>query len=1154
MMMLRGVSQLLTKKSPYGNFKFTGISALTTTSNYFPRSSIPSVQHQSFAKALPCGIGGMRSSSSHVTSSAPPMVELDYENLMQMTPVTLNRLRQAFMGNKAYGAIVITGIPEYGEKRRRAFRAGIDLALKDAEGRKKAAAVNNTYPGWSGTPGSETHPLQSSFLFNVKEEVGNGPDPYFGKNIFPSKEFQDSFVDLAKPMHEAALQVLRGCDLLVEVAMGMEGHSWSSDGRSLHRLGLDGPALAGRFICYDSAFTREDTLLDEKEKDDFESSLVASVNTTTTPSTSDVAKVWQANGNSDMVLSPKPAGHAGDGLASMRTHSTPIKSAGHAGDGLASMRTHSTPVKSAGHAGDGLASMRTHSTPVKSAGHAGDGLASMRTHSTPVKSAGHAGDGLASMRTHSTPVKSAGHAGDGLASIRTHPIPAKSSVHAGDGFTSIRAHSTSLKPAGYGGDGPVPVRTHTTSVQVNSSSAESSYDFAAHNLGIVEDPALDLEQIQSMNDSKSEGKNDVGDYWLPWHIDSNFVTLIHKEMYAYESDASFAPEPEGAGVVFMNKEGDVQTLQIEDDGVMILQMGAFAQIYAGGHLAACRHAVVSPQPEGCARFNFCNFWYVPWNTVCEVPRGREHLAVNTGWNAMMDESYADITMKQSFAAFRQFMTSPEARVQFADSVRFKELSELIPLPTTKVTGIDQVVIDVMTDLRCPISYISLLNLQKALENLNMAAQTVLRFHPVFLNPNVPKEGETLDDYLLREFGYSKEYARSDTYPLRVMGLEAGVNFSSDRRVVNTFDAACLVELAQELGKQHEMVEVLSRSYFEDAMDISQEEVLLDLAEEAGLTRSFVQQALNGASLRDRVAEKYMELNAKIGEVPHFVLRERISGNGVEAGGNRSVESWEAVIQATLEKGRFVGMPIAGLDGREVWMRDANPTSPVSLAFKAQHQWFPQAWPYRKEEFSRMDESDDALMYAEPRFVNHLDESSLARLTEAYRTIFDAAGPGFSVLDLCSSWTSHFPAELPAGARVVAVGLNEKELQANPQASEYHAQDLNKNPNLPYADSAFDFATLALSIQYLTDPLAVFTEMHRVLRPGGMAVVAFSHRCFLEKCVNVWAQETYDGEGHAHLISRYFQHGPKEGWAHLTSFDVSPRHGDPVWLVSAVKAK
>merc|ERR1719498_193036 len=67
----------------------------------------------------------------------------------------------------------------------------------------------------------------------------------------------------------------------------------------------------------------------------------------------------------------------------------------------------------------------------------------------------------------------------------------------------------------------------------------------------------------SPDDIPTEKKGDLGDYWLPWHIDSNFVTLIHKEMYAYESDASFAPEPEGAGVVFMNEEGDMTRLDTE---------------------------------------------------------------------------------------------------------------------------------------------------------------------------------------------------------------------------------------------------------------------------------------------------------------------------------------------------------------------------------------------------------------------------------------------------------------------------------------------------------------------------------------------------------------------------------------------------------------
>lgn len=95
--------------------------------------------------------------------------------------------------------------------------------------------------------------------------------------------------------------------------------------------------------------------------------------------------------------------------------------------------------------------------------------------------------------------------------------------------------------------------------------------------------------------------------------------------------------------------------------------------------------------------------------------------------------------------------------------------------------------------------------------------------------------------------------------------------------------------------------------------------------------------------------------------------------------------------------------------------------------------------------------------------------------------------------------------------------------------------------------------MALSVQYITDPRAVFTEMQRVLRPGGMALVAFSHRCFIEKAVRLWAEEMHDGEGHVHLVCRYFQHSPPGGWQHLSSVDVSPDHGDPMWLVMAMKS-
>jgi len=343
-------------------------------------------------------------------------------------------------------------------------------------------------------------------------------------------------------------------------------------------------------------------------------------------------------------------------------------------------------------------------------------------------------------------------------------------------------------------------------------------------------------------------------------------------------------------------------------------------------------------------------------------------------------------------------------------------------------------------------------------------------------------------------------------------------------------------------------------YFEEAEDISEPAVLRAVAEEVGIGSAFLDN-LRLQAARDRVNNKYAELAPKVNEVPHFLLRELVSGNGIEVGGNRSVTEWEEVLGMVLEKSRFVGMHVPGPHGSSVQLAEANPTAPVSLAVNAQHGWIPDAWPYEDADFSRLDEAPDNAMYAAPRFVHHLDESSLVRLRRAYFSYFRALPHGFSVLDLCSSWASHFPQELLANAKRVAVhGLNRQELDANMQATERHVQDLNHDPRLPWDSDTFDLTTIALSVQYLTDPRAVFSEMHRVLKPGGLAVIVFSHRTFIEKAVQVWAKETYDGEGHVHLICRYFQHGPAKGWHSLTSIDISPRHGDPVWLVTALKAQ
>mmetsp|Transcript_166947 Transcript_166947/g.535958 ORF Transcript_166947/g.535958 Transcript_166947/m.535958 type:complete len:170 (-) Transcript_166947:107-616(-) len=167
----------------------------------------------------------------------------------------------------------------------------------------------------------------------------------------------------------------------------------------------------------------------------------------------------------------------------------------------------------------------------------------------------------------------------------------------------------------------------------------------------------------------------------------------------------------------------------------------------------------------------------------------------------------------------------------------------------------------------------------------------------------------------------------------------------------------------------------------------------------------------------------------------------------------------------------------------------------------------------------------------------------------------AIGKGeYSALDICSSWISHYPKDLKA-KRVAVTGMNDAELARNTQATEHVAKDLNLDPIMPYGDNEFDFVTNVVSVDYLSRPGEIFKEMHRVMKPGGVAIMSFSNRCFASKAIAMWVANMSDGPGHCQIVGNYFHFNPEGGWKEISSVDISPDPGrsDPMWVVTAVKA-
>ena len=192
-------------------------------------------------------------------------------------------------------------------------------------------------------------------------------------------------------------------------------------------------------------------------------------------------------------------------------------------------------------------------------------------------------------------------------------------------------------------------------------------------------------------------------------------------------------------------------------------------------------------------------------------------------------------------------------------------------------------------------------------------------------------------------------------------------------------------------------------------------------------------------------------------------------------------------------------------------------------------------------FDRADEEEDTSFYAFPRIVTHIDNDAI----DAVGTLYDELGVDGDVLDLMSSWVSHF--RTPP-RRLVVLGMNADELTANPVAAERIVHDLNGDPCLPLADESMDDVVCCVSVDYLTRPVEVFRDVARVLRPGGRFVCTFSNRVFATKAIRGWLMAT--DEGRCEIVAAYFEQSGRVDTPTVSRRTPPGHWGDPLYAVWA----
>jgi predicted DsbA family dithiol-disulfide isomerase len=200
-------------------------------------------------------------------------------------------------------------------------------------------------------------------------------------------------------------------------------------------------------------------------------------------------------------------------------------------------------------------------------------------------------------------------------------------------------------------------------------------------------------------------------------------------------------------------------------------------------------------------------------------------------------------------------------------------------------------IDIISDVVCPWCYIGKRQIEAALalyaQQHPDADRPSLAWRPFQLNPHLPAEGMSRQDYVVQKFGAARSkdiYAR-----VAAVGAEFGIAFAFDRiaRQPNTVAAHSLIALAGAAGQradglQSRVKEAFLQAYFLDGIDLTRTENLVAIAAAAGLDRAKAEQCLADPKSRQAVAEEDRRARAiGVEGVPFFIFNGKLAVSGAQ---------------------------------------------------------------------------------------------------------------------------------------------------------------------------------------------------------------------------------------------------------------------------------
>src|ERR1700761_3603624 len=161
-----------------------------------------------------------------------------------------------------------------------------------------------------------------------------------------------------------------------------------------------------------------------------------------------------------------------------------------------------------------------------------------------------------------------------------------------------------------------------------------------------------------------------------------------------------------------------------------------------------------------------------------------------------------------------------------------------------MSALKPLVIDIVSDVVCPWCYIGKHRIDEALKQVTDVPVEV-NWRRFFLNPGVPREGISREEYLTTKFGSVEAY-KGIAGRVVAAAEQEGLSYRPElvARQPNTTDCHRLIHWAEAQGKAAEMKQRLMELYFRDGGDLTDIDVLVQAAADCGLAADDVRRRLS----------------------------------------------------------------------------------------------------------------------------------------------------------------------------------------------------------------------------------------------------------------------------------------------------------------------